>query len=427
MCESGHSTSHESQFQFPERPNGRFNNWGERKWITADPQWTKFVDQEVAKLRLRPQARSLCRSAMLTCSSGVEFVFVSNVHLAASIRFKSGICIVPCFVPMDFARRFPGDERAMAMSKRGLYVYDGWVPNDDWTTDKLEQIVSALDDIVCTFSLLGGKWYAYWEPKYRYEKPPVDLHQVGLPELKSLSVTIEVLEQLCADDRLAVSRSVAWISNALKAQSPVQRFLLLFVSIESLATYIERESDKDSPLQVFAGEKLPKSEKRKARDACIHTMLARDLDSNPVKAISAAYFECVVGTRKMLEEHLDRVSGNSKASELMFKEEVEGKTLWQLRNDIAHGSLNVLSEAQVRFVTRRVGSLENIARSYLREVLSSLAGAEYFPPIRRQGFLIPVSQAVGTPGTEYKGPTDMAEYYANVETLMSSFVSVHFD
>jgi hypothetical protein len=409
VCESEHSVDHKTPFQFPERPNGRFNNWGERKWIAVDPQWTKFVDQEVAKLRLTPRARSLCRSAMLTYSSGVEFVLMSNVHLASSIRFKSGICVVPCFVPMDFASQFPGDERAMAMSKRGLYIYDGWVPNDDWTTDKLERVVSALDDIVCTFSLLGSKWYAYWEPKYRYERPPVDLHQVGLPELRSLSVTIEVLEQLGTDDRLAVSRSVAWISNALKAQSPVQRFLLLFVSIESLVTYIERESDKGSPLQVFAGEKLLKSEKRKARDACIHAILARDLDSNPVKAINAAYFECVVGTRKMLEDHLGRVFGNSKASELMFKEKVEGKTLWQLRNDIAHGSLNVLSEAQFRFVTRCVGSLENIARSYLRKVLSSLAGAEYFSPIRRQGFLIPLSQAVGTPGTEYKGPTDMAE------------------
>ncbi|MBN1815422.1 MAG: hypothetical protein JXA14_26555 [Anaerolineae bacterium] len=315
----------------------------------------------------------------------------------------------------------------MAMSRRGLYVYDGWVPNDEWTTERLEQIVSKLDEIVCMFSLLGTKWYAYWEPKYRYEKPPVDLHQVGLPELKSLSATIEVLEQLCAADRLAVSRSVAWVSNALKAQSPVQRFLLLFVSIESLATYIERESDTDSPLQTFAGEKLPKSERRKTRDACIHSILARDLDSNPVQAISTAYFECIVGTRRMLEEHLTRVLGNPRASELIFEEKVEGKTLWQLRNDIAHGSLSVLSEAQNRFVTRRVGSLESIARSYLRRVLSSLAGTEYFPPLQRQGFLIPMSQGVGTPGTEYKGPTDMAEYYANVETLMSSFVSVHFD
>ena len=74
MCESEHSTDHGNQVQLPKRPDGRFNNWGERKWITADSQWTKFVDQEDAKLRLTPRARSLCRSAMLTYSSGVELV-----------------------------------------------------------------------------------------------------------------------------------------------------------------------------------------------------------------------------------------------------------------------------------------------------------------------------------------------------------------
>ena len=135
----------------------------------------------------------------------------------------------------------------------------------------------------------------------------------------------------------------------------------------------------------------------------------------------------MVGTRKLLEDHIDRVFGDTKASTLMFKEEIEGKTLWQLRNDIAHGSLNILSENQIRFVTRRVGLLENIARSYLRKVLSHLAGTEYFSPIRRQGFVIPMAQSVGTPSTEYMGPTDMAEYYINVEVLMSSFVQVSFD
>ena len=100
MCESEHSTDHGNQVQLPKRPDGRFNNWGERKWITADSQWTKFVDQEDAKLRLTPRARSLCRSAMLTYSSGVEFVFISNAQFPAVV-FSNGINIVPCFVPFD--------------------------------------------------------------------------------------------------------------------------------------------------------------------------------------------------------------------------------------------------------------------------------------------------------------------------------------
>jgi len=283
MSELKHSQDQEAQFKIPSKPRRRFNNWGERKGITAAVQWTKFVDEEVAKLGLTPRAYSLCRSAMLTESSGMEFAFLSNVHLPTSIYFKTGICIVPCFVPMDFTRQFAGDKRAIAMSHVGLYVYDGWIPNEDWTTGTIEQVVSALDDIVYMFSLLGNKWYAYWEPKYRYEKPPVNLHQVRPAELQSLSTTLGVLDKLATNDRIAVSRSVAWVSNALKSESAVQRFLLLFVSIEALATYIERELDQDSPLQAFAGQKLPRGKKEEIRNTCIRKILSDNLDSNPAR------------------------------------------------------------------------------------------------------------------------------------------------
>jgi hypothetical protein len=234
------------------------------------------------------------------------------------------------------------------------------------------------------------------------------------------------VEKLPPSDRVAISRSAAWMANAMRSESPIQRFLLLFVSIEALATYIERESNKNRLLQTLAAEKLSKTERRERREVCIQEVLARDLGSDAAKAIRTAYFECIVGTRRILEEHLNRVFGDEKASTTMFKKEIEGKTLWQLRNDIAHGNLNILSEVQIQFLTRQVTGLENIARDYLRRILTYLAGIEYFPHVRRPGFILPASQGIGTPGTEYMGPTDMAEYYANIEVLSSSFVRVGF-
>jgi len=199
------------------------------------------------------------------------------------------------------------------------------------------------------------------------------------------------------------------------------------VSIEALATYIEQESSSDSSLRVFAAERLSKVERNERREACIRQVLERELASDAAKAIRTAYFECVVGTRKMLEEHLNRVFGNEQASTLMFKEEIAGKTLWQLRNDIAHGGLNILSEDEIHYLTMRVAGLERIARDYLRKMLTHLASVEYFAPVRRPGFILPASNAIGAPSTEYMGPTDMAEYYANVEGLASSYVRVRFD
>ncbi len=307
--------------------------------------------------------------------------------------------------------------------KRGQFIYDGWIPNEEWTRSRLEQIVSMLDDFVNVFSIVG-KYYAYWEPKYYYSNDPIPSHLISPPEFLSLSKTIGIIERLPEADRSAISRSAAWIANALRSESRVQRFLLLFVSIESLVTYIERESQKDSPLREFAADKLPKSEKRLRREACIQEIMDSKLDLT--KAVQEAYFKCVVGNRKMLEDHLNRAFGNDEASRVMFVERVGEKTLWEVRNDIAHGSLNVLSEEEIRVASSRIGLLEEIARRYLRTILSRIARVHYFPKTRRPIITIPASGAIGAPGTQYIGPTDMAEYYANVEVLSSSYMRVTF-
>ena len=238
--------------------------------------------------------------------------------------------------------------------------------------------------------------------------------------------TISMMDSLPQADRRALSRSVAWIANALRT-GPVQRFLLLFVSIESLATYIESSKKKQNSIlqSEFAADKPAQSERERIRDSCIEDVFASG--SVLAKTVHKAYHDCIYESiREKLEDHLDRVFKSDEVSRIMFKDKVDGKTLWRLRHDVAHGNLNVLSEAETRFLSRRVGVLENIARSYLRKIFTTLAKADYFARPRRPVLTIPLSQAIGSPGTEYEGPTDMAEYYANVEALSASYVRVKF-
>ena len=369
-----------SAHQVPLKPAGRFNDWGERRWIEAEPDWIRFVDREIDHLGLAPRARCLCRSAMHTYSEGIEFVFLTNAQFSDVVTVEGGVWLVPCFTPMNLAKGISGDDRQIGMSRRGYFVYDGWLANREWTKVRLERAVSVLDDLVHLFSL-SGRWFAYWEPKYRFDKPPVEFYQPTPEDIRSLTKTIDTVNLLSPSDRAALRRSAAWMANALRAVSPVQRFLLLFISIESLATYIERGTDIDSPLLGFAGAKLSKTDRRRMREACIRDLLSLKLDAEPTHAVSEAYFDCVVGVRRTLEDHLTRVFGNRTVSKVIFEDAVEGKTLWQLRNDIAHGSLNILSEAQLLFVTGQVSRLERIARSYLRQVLAGLAGGQSFTPV----------------------------------------------
>jgi hypothetical protein len=128
----------------------------------------------------------------------------------------------------------------------------------------------------------------------------------------------------------------------------------------------------------------------------------------------------------MLEDHIARVLGDGQVGRLLFVEEVGGRTLWQLRNDIAHGNLHLLRDEEIRLLLRRVPVLEEIVRRYLRMVFSALAEGEYFVPTRKPMLTLRASQAFGSPGTEYAGPTDMADYYANIEALSASYIQMTF-
>jgi hypothetical protein len=409
-----------------QKPEGRFNDWGERKGLTAPTEKEEAVARELANLTMSPRALSLYQVAQLTDATGIEFVFTSDAEIPRPVFFKkSGIRIVPCFIPFRQQASKSGlyDQRHSAMMKRGQFIYDGWVENSEWTATRMEQIVSDLDDLTNLFSIVG-QYRAYWEPKYYSvtNRAAVPVHFIEPNDFIPLVHTIGIVDSLPEVDRDALSRSTAWIADAMRDESPVKRFLLLFVSVEALATYIERKAKSTSQLYQFSTGKLSDTERREEREACIQSILAGETDL--MEAVKQAYFDCVVGSRKMLEAHLNHVFKDKQISHMMFNEKIQGKTLWQLRNDIAHGTLNIANEQELSIYTDRVHTIEEIARSYVQTILTRLAGVNYFPVNRSPSLSFAAPHSIGTPNVQYMGPTDMAEYYVNVEALSFSFVRI---
>jgi len=407
---------------YERKPHGRYNQWGQRDWLQVPEETIQGVDKDLGRLKLSPRARSLYQAATYTDSKGIEFVFISNAQFGPVVFAGTDIHIVPCFTPIDPFN--PKHEKSQAaMMKWGQFIYDGWVPNTDWSARRLEEIVSSLDDVVSLFSIVGT-YYAYWEPKYPFPATPVPSHVASSSEFQALDRTVGLMAQLPQRDRDALSRSLAWIAAGVRTP-PVQRFLLLFVSIEALATYIESsKTARGSVLgRRFAARRGTASERRKRREKCVQTVF--DHRGVSAEAVQEAYFKCLyTSIREMLEDHLNRVFGTEQASNTLFSENVDGKTLWQLRNDMAHGNLDLVSEQAARFLSARVPVLEEIARSYLRRILAALARAEYFSEPRRPILTLRPCHAFGSPGTKYIGPTDMAEYYANIEALSSSYIQM---
>ena len=410
---------------FTSKPEGRFNEWGERKLLTASEEKRRSVAQELSDFKGGFRAKSLFWSARLTGSAGIEFVLVANAQFPPVFSEKNQIHLVPCFTPLNPLNP-QTEERQAAMMKWGQFIYDGWLPNVDMSPASLDRIVSELDDLVSLFSIVG-KYFAYWEPKYFHTTSPIPSQIAVQGDFVALLHSIFITDNLPKPDKIAVSRSLAWLSNSFRNQH-VQRFLLLFLSIESLATYIESDKTPTESVlrRVFGAQKLAETERNNNRDECIKNIFAEGCTYSAAK-IQKAYFECINQSIKdMLIDHLDRVFQSSEASKLIFSERTNEKSLWKLRNDIAHGSLNLLSEVDSQYISNRVVELETIARNYLRKIFTTLAQSEYFPKPRRPVLTIPFAHAIGAPGTQFTS-TDMAEYYANVDALSNSFLRVRFE
>jgi hypothetical protein len=98
----------------------------------------------------------------------------------------------------------------------------------------------------------------------------------------------------------------------------------------------------------------------------------------------------------------------------LFSNKIDGKTLYDLRNEIAHGSMNALSEAQREAVLSRAFDLENIARAYLNKVIEKVTGINFEQHLVLESITPGLNQGIISNETMYHGPTHMAIVYSSV-------------
>jgi hypothetical protein len=151
--------------------------------------------------------------------------------------------------------------------------------------------------------------------------------------LRDLEAIAGLLSALPEDDRMAVYRSIGWLSQASRLDQPAARFLFCILAIEALVTYIEEEAPDDSPLARLKAEHLTKAGKRARCERCIDETLGEWLQCNKTRAITESYFNCVVGIKQRLKAHLERLfTSETEPVTLLFEQKVEGKSLYDLRH-----------------------------------------------------------------------------------------------
>lgn len=396
-------------------PAGKYNKWCERRpLVCADEQKILHTDKYVFDESLTLSEKATFYVHELVDCQGLEFVVFSNARINLPIELPGNITLVACFLPEFEETDSLIAQLTLEMAHRACFVYDGWLPIEDWQIDSVRKAVRRIDSALSVFALRASAWFS-WEPKYSpimrggicYKFQGKDMTQVN-----ELSKSISKME---GPDAQAFLSSVGWLSQSVRSNEPAARFLFGILAIESLATYIEEESTENSAFSKLRREQLTRQQRREWRQACIRDRVAKLLDADPEKAALAAYFDCIVGIRQRLESHLMNVFGDdTEPIELLFKLKVDGKTLYELRNEIAHGRMDALSEAQREVVFARAWEVERVARRYTLKVLESVMACELDESEILESISPRLREGILTREGMYKGPIHMAQVYSSV-------------
>ncbi len=388
----------------------RFNPWCEHRPLRASDQaHFSRAAAYLGRKDLSPAEQAAFYFGELTSCDGFEFVAFSNARLEEHVTLAGGVILVPCFLRDDEMRdsNDPLVQATVEMARRSRFVYDGWVPVT-WEPANVRAAIRAIDEGLALFSLRGRiSWD--WQPKYKAEQvqSAYRLERRHLDELEHLA---QLLSPLPTEDRRAVYRSIAWLSQSLRLSEPAARFLFAVLAVESLATYIEAEADDDSRLVSLRVSKETKAERRTTRTRCIQDTLAAHLAEDPTRAIQRAYFDCVVPIQRRLRAHVDNVFGADKGpASLLFDVAGAGKPLYDLRHEVAHGTSDALSEPERQLIASKVYEAENIARRYVQTVIQrALGGTPFTEPMTARMPLDLRDMVASSPGARFVGPTHMA-------------------
>lgn len=401
-----------------ELPFGKYNKWCERRpLVCSDKTIISKARKHLIKKKLTSTEKAAFFLHDLVNCQGLEFVAFSSAHFKKRYTLPGRVILVPCFLPEIEGKSWkdPLVRLTYRMMAHSRFIYDGWIPISDWRIDSVRETIRKINQILTIFSVQERTWFT-WEPKYITTSHKIEnqhypsSHEIEDQHIQEIENLSQFIDSWIDDDSRAFYRSVAWLSQSLVLPQSAARFLFNILALESLVTYIEKGATSDSAFRPLRSSQLTKSEHTEQQEKCIKNLLDHLLATDPVKAVNSAYSNCVVGIRKMLEDHLQRVfADDPEPVELLFKNKIEGKTLYDLRNAIAHGRMDALDDLQRQRISDRIWDIERIARQYLVNVLRIIWNRSPFKQRMIKSMMVPFQ--IVSHESMYNGPIHMAEIY----------------
>ena len=393
--------------EFIDKPKGRYNNWCEKTQLVCnDPDHIRKSQSHLVNREVTDYEKWTYYLHELVNCDGIEFVAFSNVLLYRQISLAKNVILTPCFYPeiegMSITDPLVG--LSMNMEKRGRYVYDGWIPIDDWNITNVRQAINSIEQVLSLFSLQGRNWFR-WEPKY-YQNVgtpnTTEFKDENIKEIENLNTYLDETSNITA----SIGKSAAWLNQSIRTDEPAAKFLFSFLAIESLISYIE-SSESDNILHNLKSKEISHEEKI----FCIEQLIESTFSKSPIETIKNAYFDCVLTLSRTLKDNIENIFGkDSKEYDILFKDEIEGYTLYDIRHKIAHGRLNALDDVEIYIIKKRIWAMEQLSRDYLNQIIERISGNAYFQVKTIKSMF--VSPSIISHRHMYSGPVHMAYLYS---------------
>ena len=410
-----------------EKPSNKFNKWCEiEPLVCSDQQIIQKAFSHSLNRDLTPSASAVLFLHELTGCMGLEFVAFSNVKTESGILLPNNVMLEPCFFPntegLDVSD--PLVQMTIKMENEHRFIYDGWIPIKTMDINSINNAIRHIDEALSLFSLISRDSFS-WEPKYNLSSSPSSQKSIAYytnEHIKNIEEISKTLTCLPYQDQAALYRSIAWLAQSTRMAEPAARFLLCILAFESLATHIERNTCGDSPLFILCSEKITKDQRRTKSAACIKDKLEtvdlltltpnKDMQKARIAAVQNAYFDCIVGIKKMLMKHIDGILG--KESEMIntfFIEKIDGYSLYELRNEIAHGSYDTLSDSKTQYISSRIFPAETLVQQYILAVIKKTLNYEVLTRTMMASISLFGKSGIISHRDMYRGPTHMALIY----------------
>jgi len=397
-----------------EIPVGKLNKWCERRGLASnDEARISNARRYLVNNDLTNYEKAAFYLHEIFDCQGLEFVAFSNARYKNITNLPGNITIVPCFLPTEEGRnwRDPLVRLTFRMVEHARFIYDGWMPISDWNIKNVRKAIQNIDEVLTLFAAQERIWFT-WEPKYFPSQLYPSSHNIEDEHIREIVELRGFTETLNEEDLKAFYRSLAWLSQSLVLPQPAARFLFCIISIESLATYIEREATNDS---IFFSLKTSYPRTLEEREKCIADQLNQHYTENRINAITQAYVNCVLSINKILKSHLSRIFSDDPDSFKFLFEKDQRESLYDIRHKIAHGGLDILSNFERQKIADRIWDIEKIARKYFINILKLICGKSPFKQIMYKSMFIPMTEAIGSHEGMYQGPIHMAEFYTYIK------------